>query len=198
MPPLKAPHSELAGNDITSAAGPTMTRRTLIWTAVALIVLLVELGATIGGTTGEPFAPVDGWGPTRSADAFTFVTVVLGCAALAIFGRFPLTAAAVATASYLVFALLDHELGMFLPPMVAVFGLAARAGHRLAAVLCAAASLAVGLVWVSGRAAPIAEPGVALLAWVAFGSVLASFFLVPLLVGEIVRARSMPRAAGSS
>lgn len=160
---------------------------------VALVVLTVELGATIASTTGEPFAPVDGWGQTRSADALTFATVILGCALLALFERFPLTAATIATASYLAFALLDHELGMFLPPMVAVFGLAAQARRRLAAILCAVASLAASAIWVSGRVATITEPGAALLAWVAFGSVLAAFFLVPLLIGEIVRARSMLR-----
>ncbi|GAB3998583.1 hypothetical protein GCM10029992_24790 [Glycomyces albus] len=193
MPPLKT-----ALPPARPGGGPGTTRRTLAWASVALAVLLVELGATIGSATGEPFAPVDGWSPTRSADALTFATVILGCAVLALFGRFPLTAATVATASYLVFALLDHELGMFLPPMVAVFGLVAWAGHRLAAIAFAAASLAASLVWVSGRAATIAEPGVALLAWVAFGGVLASFFLVPLLVGEIVHNRSMLREARSS
>ncbi len=175
-----------------------MTRRTLTWTAVALVVLIVELGATIGSVTGEPFSPVDGWGQTRSADALTFAAVILGSAILALFGRFPLAVATITTASYLVFVLLDHELGMFLPPMVAVFGLVGILFPRLAAILCAVASLAASLIWVSGRVAPIDEPGVALLAWVAFGSVLAAFFFVPLLIGEIVLARSMLREAGSS
>lgn len=175
-----------------------MTRRALIWIAVAMIVLVIELGATIGSTAGEPFSPVDGWAETRHADVLTFVIVVLGCAALAFFGRFPLTVAAIATASYVVFALLDHELGMFLPPMVAIFGLAARARGHLTAIVCAVASLAAGLVWVAARVATITESGVALLAWVAFGTVLAAFFFLPLLVGEIVRARSMLHEARSS
>lgn len=175
-----------------------MTRRALIWIAVALIVLVIELGATIGSTTGEPFSPVGGWGETRRADAVTFVLVVLGCAALAFFSRFPLTVAAIATASYLAFALLGHELGMFLPPMAAIFGLAARTRGQLAAIGCAVASLAAGLIWVAARVATITESGVALLAWVAFGTVLAAFFFLPLLVGEIVRVRSMLREARSS
>lgn len=166
-----------------------MTRRPLIWAVVALVVLIIELGATIGSVTGEPFAPVNGWGSTRPADALAFAMVVLGCAALAVFDRFPLTVATIATAAYVVFALHDHEWGMFLPPIIAIFALAAPARRRLAAIVCALASLAVALVWVGHRAAPIADPGVALLAWVAFGTVLAVFFLVPLLIGEVVRTR---------
>lgn len=169
----------------------------LLWPLVALVVLIIELGATIGTVTGDPFDPVAGWGPTRPADALAFALVVLGCAALALFDRFPLTVAMIATASYVVFALRDHELGMFLPPMVAVFALVAQARHRLAAILCALASLAAALVWVSHRVAAITEPGVALLAWVAFGSVLAAFFFAPLLAGEIVRARTELRQAQS-
>lgn len=172
-----------------------MKRRMLVWVAIALVVLVIELGATIGAVTGEPFSPISGWGQTRPIDALTFVTVALGCMALALFGRFPITAAIVATASYVIFALRDHELGMFLPPMVAIFALAALTRHRGVAILCAFASLAVALVWVAHRAATIAEPGVALLVWVAFGTVLAVFFLAPLLVGEIIRARSLLRKA---
>lgn len=84
---------------------------------------------------------------------------------------------------------------MFLPPMVAILGLTAQARHRFAAIGCAVLSLAAGLFWVQGRVATITEDGVALLAWVAFGTVLAAFFLVPIMVGEIVRARSMLREA---
>lgn len=174
-----------------------MTRRTLVWAIVAIVVTVIELGATIGTVTGDPFAPVAGWGPTRPVDALAFATVVVGCTALAAFHRFPFTVAMIATASYVVFALRDHELGMFLPPMVAVFALAALTRHRLAAVACALASLATALTWVAHRAATIAEPGAALLAWVAFGTVLTAFFAVPLLVGEIVRTRSMLREARS-
>lgn len=175
-----------------------MTRHTLIWAAVALIVLVIELGATLGTVTGEPFSPVSGWGQTRPIDVLTITTVILGCMALALFGRFPIASATIATASYVVFALRDHELGMFLPPMVAIFALAALTRHCFVAILCALGSLAAALVWVSHRAATIAEPGVALLAWVAFGTVLAVFFLLPLLVGEIVRTRSPLRVARSS
>ncbi|AUS77042.1 hypothetical protein C1701_00255 [Actinoalloteichus sp. AHMU CJ021] len=175
-----------------------MTRRTLIWPVVAFVVLIVELGATIGTVTGDPFTPAAGWGPTRPVDALAFAMVVLGCVALASFARFPLTSTLIATASYVVFIVRDHELGMFLPPMVAVLGLAAWARHRLAAMLCALASLAAAAIWVGHRTASIADSGVALLSWVAFGTVLAVFFLGPLLVGEIVRARSELREARAS
>lgn len=174
-----------------------LTRRTLIWPTVALVVLVIELGATIGTVTGDPFTPVDGWGETRPADALAFAMVTLGCVALGFLGRFPRSGAIIATASYVAFALRDHELGMFLPPMVAVFALAALSRHRLVATLCALASLAAALVWVAHRAATITEPGVDLLTWVAFGTVLAAFFLVPLLVGEIIRTRSELRGTRS-
>ncbi len=55
----------------------------------------------------------------------------------------------------------------------------------------------MALVWVAHRTTSITEPGVALLAWVAFGTVLAVFFFLPLLVGELVRTRSMLREAES-
>lgn len=174
-----------------------MTRRMVLWPLVALVVLIIELGATIDTVTGDPFSPVSGWGATRPAGVLAFALVVLGCTALALFDWFPRTVAVIATASYVTFALGDHELGMFLPPMVAVLGLAAWARHRLVAVLCALVSLAAALVWIGHRAATITESGVALLAWVAFGSVLAVFFFVPLLLGEIARARSELRQARS-
>lgn len=175
-----------------------MTRRTLVWAVVAAVVLTIELGATIGAVVGEPFSPVSGWGQTRPIDALTFVTVVVGCAALALFSRFPIVAATIATASYVVFALRDHELGMFLPPMVAIFGVAALTRHRVVAILCSLVSLAIAVVWVARRADKIVDPGVALLVWVAFGAVLASFYLVPLLIGEVIRARSLLREARST
>ena len=170
-------------------------RRSFLWPAVALVVLVVELGATLGTVNGEPFSPVAGWGPTRPADALTFATVVLGCGALALVNRFPRTVAVIATASYVAFALRDHELGMFLPPMVATFALTALTRHRPTAILSALTSLAAAMIWVAGRTGTIAEPGVALLGWVAFAAVLAVFFLVPLLIGEIVRTRSLLREA---
>lgn len=175
-----------------------MKRRTLVWVAVAAVVLIIELGATVGAATGEPFSPVSGWGQTHPIDALTFAIVVVGCMALALVGRFPITAAIIATACYAVFALRDHELGMFLPPMVAIFALAALTRHRVVAILCAVVSLAAALIWVAHRAATIVEPGVALLVWVAFGTVFAVFYLGPLLVGEIIRTRSLLREARSS
>lgn len=172
-----------------------MTRRAIVWAVVALAVLIIELGATIGTLTSAPFAPVDEWGLTRPADALTFALVVLGCAPLALFARFPRSAAIIATAAYVVFAVRDHELGMFLPPMVAIFALTALTRHRLTAILCVLANLTAALAWVSHRAATISDAGVFLLAWVSFGTVLAAFFLVPLLVGEIIRMQSQLRDA---
>ncbi|WP_147916129.1 hypothetical protein [Ruania zhangjianzhongii] len=177
--------------------GEHVTRRRFLWPAVALAVLVIELGATLGTVNGEPFSPVAGWGPTRPADALAFAAVVLGCGALALIDRFPRTVAVVATGSYVVFALRDHELGMFLPPMVATFALAALTRHRRTAIVSALTSLAAAMIWVAGRTGTIADSGVALLGWVAFAAVLAVFFLVPLLIGEIVRTRSLLRAARS-
>lgn len=175
-----------------------MTRRMLVSAAVAVVVLIIELGATIGAVVGEPFSPVSGWGQTRPIDALAFAIVIAGCSALALFSRFPIAAAVIATASYIVFALRDHELGMFLPPMIAIFGVAALTRYRVVAILCSLASLAIAVVWVARRADEIVDPGVSLLVWVAFGTVLASFYVGPLLVGEVVRARSLLRDARST
>lgn len=172
-----------------------MNRRTLLWAAVALIALTVELGATIASAAGEPFSPVPGWGPTRPTSALTVAIVVMGCAALAVFPRFPLAVTTIATASYLAFVLLDHELGMFLPPMIAIFGLAAQTGRRLPVLLIAGANVVAGLIWVAARTDTIVDPGSTLLAWVAFGSVLTVFFCGPVLIGEIVRTRTLLRDA---
>lgn len=178
------------------SGGAGKTRRRLIWPTIALVTLVIELGAMIGTVTGDPFAPVDGWGLTHPADAATFVLVFLGCVALALFDRLPLPVAMIATASYVLLATRDHELGMFLPPMIAILALAALTRHRLSAIVCAVVSLAS--VWVGRRTAPIADPGVALLGWVALGSVLAVFFLVPLLIGEIIRSLRELRDVRSS
>lgn len=173
-----------------------MTRRAFVDPLVALLVLVIELGATLGSVAGEPFSPVTGWGSTRPADGLAFTMVVLGCLSLAFSARFPLAVAATATGSYLVFALRDYELGMFLPPMVVIFTLLARDRHRLAAILCAGASVIAAIGWIAGRTVGVTDAGVALLAWAAFGSVLGVFFTAPLLVGEIVRARALLRSTG--
>lgn len=141
--------------------------------------------------TGEPFAPVAGWGPTLPTDGLAFVAAILGCGALAFLRRFPLAAGAIASTSYVAFAVRDYELGMFLPPMVAVFVLVATGRSRGLAVVYALVALGAGLVWVSRRASPVLDPGAAVLTWVAFGTVLASFFLLPYLLGELVRLRSL-------
>ena len=166
---------------------------------LALVVLVIELGATLGSLLGEPFDPVAGWAPTRAVDGLAFALVVVGCGALGFLGRFPRVAAALATGAYCAFALGDYEMGMFLAPMVAVFVLVAMHRQLLTAGICALSSLGAGLIWVATRLAPVTEPGVILLAWVAFGVVLATFFLLPFLLGEITGLRRQLRwAPGSS
>ncbi|MGL5850228.1 MAG: hypothetical protein ACRCZD_05520 [Phycicoccus sp.] len=172
-----------------------MTRRAVVYTAVALVTLVIELGATYDTVAGEPFAPVPGWGPTRPADALAFILVALGCTPIALLPRFPVTVGILATGSYVVYAVRDYELGMFLPPMVVLFALVAWTRHRLVAVCCAIVCLSSALVWVGGRTATMADTGTRLLAWVAFGTVLAVFFTAPVLVGEIVRIRALLRVA---
>ncbi|MGL5930510.1 MAG: hypothetical protein ACRCY8_16390 [Dermatophilaceae bacterium] len=172
-----------------------MTRRTLIYATTAVATLVIELGSTYGTITGEPFAPVPGWGPTRPADLLAFALVALGSAPIALFPRFPVTVGALATGSYLVYAMRDYELGMFLPPMVVLFALVARTRHRLAASSCMVTGLGAALVWVADRAVTIGDSGTRLLTWVAFGTVLGVFFTAPVLLGEIVRVRSLLRVA---
>lgn len=172
-----------------------MTRRTLIWIAVAVVTLLIELGATIGTVGGTPFSSVEGWGPTRPTDALAFALVTTGSLSLGLFDRLPVAAALGCTVSYLVFALRDYELGLFLPPMIVIFALTAKSGRLSMAIICAIANLGAALVWVGQRTLTIHDPGAALLTWVAFGTVLGVFFVAPILVGEIVRLRSGQRRA---
>lgn len=174
-----------------------MRPRTSFWGVTALVIMLIEVAATFGSVAGEPFSPVAGWASTRQADVLTFVVVVLGCVALTFFDRAPRAVATVSTASYLVFSLRDHELGMFLPAMIVIFALFARGGGRLVAVLCTVVSLGAAFWWVARRAGPIDDPGAMLLASVAFGAVHCVFFVAPILVGEIVRLRTLLRRAQS-
>jgi hypothetical protein len=83
---------------------------------------------------------------------------------------------------------------MTLPAMVAVFILALRGQRRIIAVVAALACLAASLVWVAQRTSTIADDGVPLLAWTAFGTVSAVFFLVPMLLGDLIRVRIRLRA----
>lgn len=169
--------------------GAVSRRPHLVLVAVATLVAVLELGATIGSVGGDPFAPVEGWTRTRATDIWAFALLVVGCGALFGLRRFPSVATLLAAVSYCVFMLAGYEFGMSLPAMAAVFLLVAGGGHRMVAVVAAAACVVSTLVWVDARADGVADPGVTMLTWVAFGTVAAVFFFVPLLVGEIVRTR---------
>ncbi|WP_435113389.1 DUF7134 domain-containing protein [Nocardiopsis synnemataformans] len=158
---------------------------------VAGAVLVIELLATYGSVNGDPLDPVAGWNTTQPTDPWAFVIVVVGCAALYWRRASPLITLSVATGAYSVFLLRDHEPGMFLAPMVALHTMAslgyARFHTALAGIVCMSASL----WWVHVRTADITDPGVGLLAWVAFGTVILVFFAGSYVVGELVRCRRL-------
>ncbi|RKS05091.1 hypothetical protein DFP74_0682 [Nocardiopsis sp. Huas11] len=185
---------------------------------IAALVLLVELAATYGSLTGAPLDPVEGWTLTRPTDAVAFASVVVGCAALYWRRTRPAAALLVATAAYALFLLRDYELGLLLAPMVALYSVAALGRTRtgsstapgerrarygtspagrpsaaalLAASLAGAAAVAVSLVWVRARTEAVSDPGVALLAWVAFGTVIVVFFVGSFVAGELVRCHRL-------
>lgn len=158
---------------------------------VAAAVLLIELGATYGSIDGDPFAPVDGWGATRAVDPLAFAAVIVGCAVLYWRRTLPVTTLAVTAAAYCLFLLRDHELGMFLAPMVALYTAANLGRARLWAVLAGAAAMAASLVWVHARTDTIPESGVTLLSWVAFAAVIGVFFAGSFLAGELVRCHRL-------
>ncbi|MFE9242979.1 hypothetical protein [Nocardiopsis sp. NPDC006938] len=155
----------------------------------ASLVLLLELAATLASVGGDAFAPVAGWGATRPADTLTFVLVGIGCAALYWSRTRPLTVLFAATGAYAAFLLLGHEPGLFLAPMFALFTAALQGAPRGAVLFAGAAAYAASLYWVYERAATIADPGAALLAWVAFGTVTGVFLAGPYVAGELVRLR---------
>ncbi|QVQ50896.1 hypothetical protein J4H86_18810 [Spiractinospora alimapuensis] len=169
----------------------TSRRSARVLVVVAVVVAVLELGATIGSVGGEPFAPVEGWTPTRATDLWAFALLVVGCGALFGLRRSPSLATAVAAVAYGAFMLLGYEFGMSLPAMAAVFLLVAWGGSRTVAVVAAMACLASTLLWVNTRAEGVADPGVSMLIWVAFGTVAAVFFYAPILVAEIVRTRRL-------
>lgn len=159
------------------------------WTVavVATLVLFLELGATLASLSGDPFAPVAGWGATRPADTLTFVLVVIGCSALYWCRTRPLAALATATTAYAAFMLLGHELGLFLAPMAALFAAAVLGSSRTGALLAGVAAYAASLFWVYERTSTVTDPGAALLAWVALGTVIGVFLVGPYVAGELVR-----------
>ncbi|MGW5877610.1 DUF7134 domain-containing protein [Nocardiopsis terrae] len=154
---------------------------------VATVVLLVELFATYGALTGPPLAPVDGWVATRQIDPLSFALALVGCGALYWRRRLPATTLAVATLAYAAFLLRDHELGMFLAPMVALYTASALALPRMIPALATAVGLGASLWWVHTRTAGLTDPGVAMLAWIAFGAVIVLFLVGSYVAGELVR-----------
>lgn len=165
------------------------TRRYLIIAAVTLLVTTIELGATLGGLNAEPSELV-GWAPTRPGDGWAVLLTVVGCGALIGVLRYPVLALAVSTGAYITFILRDYEFGMTLPAMVAIFILTATGKRRLLALssglVCLAATL---MVWLAQRTTTIAEADATILVWIAFGTVTAVFFLLPALLGELIRLR---------
>lgn len=146
-------------------------------------------GAALATVGGAPFAPVTGWGATRPADALTLTLVVVGCAALYWCRTRPSAALFTAATAYAAFMLLGHELGLFLAPMVALYAAAVLGTPRAGALLAGVAAYAASLFWVYERTSTITDPGAALLAWAAFGTVIGVFLAGPYVAGELVRQR---------
>lgn len=157
----------------------------------AALVTLVELGATLSGQGGDPVDLVAGWAPTRPGDIWAIILTAVGCAALFVISRFPLIALLTSSAAYIVFIMRDYEFGMTLPAMVAIFIVAAGSRGRFTALTAALMCLTATAVWIFMRTATITDSGVAILVWVAFGTVSAAFFFLPALFGELVRLRRL-------
>ncbi|WP_017583376.1 hypothetical protein [Nocardiopsis valliformis] len=158
---------------------------------IATLVLALELAAALATLDGDPFAPVSGWGATRPTDTLALALVVVGCSALYWCRTRPLTALSAATASYAVFMLLGHELGLFLAPMTALYAAAVLGISRIGSLTAGLTAYAASLYWVFERTATVADPGAALLAWVAFSTVIGVFFAGPYVAGELVRLRRL-------
>lgn len=170
------------------------TPRDLINAAVALVVIAIELSATLGSLNGEPIE-LAGWSSTRPGDGWAVLLTVIGSTALFAVLQFPVSAMAVSSGAYIVFILRDYEFGMTLPVMVAIFTLTAIGRHRVlalgAGLVCLTATL---VVWVAQRTTTIPDADVTILTWVALGTVTAVFFLLPVFLGELIRLRRLVRA----
>lgn len=168
----------------------TPPRRTWRFDAlIATFIVAIELFATWDSADSDGFAPVDEWAATRDIDALAYFAVVVGCAALFWRRRYPVATLLVSGGAFILFMLRDYELGLFLPVIVMVYTAASLGASRLWTILVAAGSMAVSLWWVAERVAPVSDDGTITLAWVAFGTVFAWFYLGPLLVGELVHSR---------
>ncbi|GHD25812.1 hypothetical protein GCM10007147_23280 [Nocardiopsis kunsanensis] len=120
-------------------------------------------------------------------DPFAFAAVVTGCAALYWCRARPVAALAVSTAAFVFFLWRDHELGLFLAPMAALYATAVHGAPRAWPLAAVVAGVGASLLWVHRRVAEVAEPGAALLAWVAFPTVILVFLAGSYAVGELVR-----------
>ncbi|WP_293699794.1 hypothetical protein, partial [uncultured Agrococcus sp.] len=169
-----------------------MSRRgTLVTLIAAAFVTLVELGATLSGIGAAPMELVSGWAPTRQGDVWAILLTVGGCGALFALPWLPTTALLTASASYAVFILRDYEFGITLPAMLAIFFVTVRGERRFVPLAAASLCLASTAVWIFMRTVTIIDSGVAMLAWVAFGTVSAVFFFLPAVFGELVRLRRL-------
>lgn len=165
--------------------------RYLIFPLAALLVGIIELSATLGSLNGDPMDLVAGWAPTRLGDIWAVLLTITGSAALFAAPRFPAATLALTSGTYVVFILRDYEFGMTLPAMVTIFVLTSQGRRRLPALLAAIVCLGVTLVWIDQRTTTVTDEGVSTLAWVAFGTVSAAFFLLPVLLGELLRLRRL-------
>ncbi|QSB04920.1 DUF7134 domain-containing protein [Natronoglycomyces albus] len=178
---------------LTATESHSMLRRTGIRASdlvIAGLVLVVELAAT---AMSEPLNLVPGWGQTTSTDWLAFTIVTLGCLALVWRRDRPVPVMVVTMVMYGAFMLRDYELGMFLPPMVALYTVATLGQARLWTLAITAFGLAVSALWIRARAEGIAEDGVVTLVWVSFGVVITIFYVGSYAIGDIVRSHRMLR-----
>ncbi|PWV46749.1 hypothetical protein [Nocardiopsis sp. L17-MgMaSL7] len=177
------------------APEPTRTRP-LVDALIAGVVLAVELLDAYGSLDGEPLNPVAGWNTAQHTDPWAFVLVVVGCGALYWRRTHPVVTLAITTVAYSAFVLRDFELGMFLAPMVALYTAAALGRSRALALLAVLACTSASAWWLYTRASDIADPGVAVLAWIAFGAVILAFFVGSYVAGELVRCHRLLSSYG--
>jgi hypothetical protein len=173
------------------SSDPTRQRFRVTDALIAGVVLAIELFDAYGSLDGEPMDPVAGWNTTQNTDLWAFVLVLLGCGALYWRRTRPVTTLAVATAAFAVFVLRDFELGMFLAPMVALYTVAALGRERLPALLAGLVCMSASVWWLYTRTSQIADPGVAVLAWVAFTAVILVLFAGSYFAGELVSCDRM-------